>query len=79
MAKQSHTPGPCVWCGGKAKCNELRRGNYRRTGDNYQVVCNRCRARGPLIQDSAERAVSEWNRATAKAEAILNPEMKEAA
>lgn len=52
---------PCVWCGGKAKCNELRRGNYRRTGDNYQVVCNRCRARGPLIQDSRSDAIAAWN------------------
>lgn len=52
---------PCVWCGGKGKCNELRRGNYRRTGDNYQVVCNKCRARGPLIQDSRSEAISAWN------------------
>lgn len=52
---------PCVWCGGKAKCNELRRGTYRRTGDNYQVVCNKCRARGPLIQDSRSGAITAWN------------------
>lgn len=52
---------PCRFCGGKAKCNELRRGNYKREGDNYQVVCNRCRARGPLVQDDPAKAVAAWN------------------
>ncbi|MFC5374021.1 Lar family restriction alleviation protein [Brevundimonas faecalis] len=53
---------PCRFCGGKAKCNALRRGNYRREGDNHQVVCNKCRARGPLIQDSQAAAIEAWNR-----------------
>lgn len=63
MSGVKHTPvvAPCPWCGGNAKCNELRRGNYRRTGDNYQVVCNKCRARGPLIQDSRCEAIAAWN------------------
>lgn len=62
MSGVKHTPvAPCPWCGGNAKCNELRRGNYRREGDNYQVVCNKCRARGPLVQDSQAEAVSAWN------------------
>lgn len=52
---------PCPWCGGKAKVNELRRGNYRREGDNYQVVCNKCRARGPLIQNESYQAAAAWN------------------
>lgn len=52
---------PCRFCGGKAKCNGLRRGNYRRTGDNFQVVCNKCRARGPLVQDDPDEAVRRWN------------------
>lgn len=54
-------PNNCL-CGGKAKCNELRRGNYSREGSNYQVVCNRCRCRGPLVQDEPEKAVDGWNR-----------------
>lgn len=58
-----HTEGlkPCPFCRSKAKCNELRRGNYRREGDNYQVVCNKCRARGPLVQDSPVEAIRRWN------------------
>lgn len=52
---------PCRFCGGKAKCNAIRRGNYRRVGDNYQVVCNKCRARGPLMQNYEHRAIMAWN------------------
>lgn len=56
--------GPCPFCGGKAKCNERRRGDYRRTGDNYQVVCNACKARGPLVQDDPVPAILRWNALT---------------
>ena len=55
------TPEACPFCGGAAKCNELRRGNYKRVGDNYQVVCNKCRSRGPLVQDNPATAIARWN------------------
>lgn len=59
---------PCPFCGWtKAKCNEQRRGNYRREGDNYQVVCNKCKARGPLVQDSPEAAINGWNEVAKRA------------
>lgn len=43
------------------KVHEKRRGNYRREGDNYQVVCQKCKARGPLVKDSADDAALKWN------------------
>lgn len=52
---------PCPFCGGKAKVTEKRRGTHRREGDNYQGLCNKCKARGPLVQDSPEKAVAAWN------------------
>ena len=52
---------PCPFCGGKAKITCVRRGNYRREGDNYQGLCNKCKARGPLVQDSSEKAAAAWN------------------
>lgn len=52
---------PCPFCGGRAKITTVRRGNYRREGDNHQGLCNRCKARGPLIQDSEQAAADAWN------------------
>lgn len=50
----------CVFCKHpKAKLYPQRIGTYRRTGTNWQVVCNRCRARGPL-DTSPEQAVARW-------------------
>ncbi|KVN92567.1 hypothetical protein [Burkholderia ubonensis] len=51
---------PCP-CGGKVKITEKRRGNYRREGSYFQGLCGRCHARGPLIQDSPEKATQAWN------------------
>ena len=40
---------PCPFCGfPTAKITEKRSGNYRRTGDMYQVLCAKCKARGPI-------------------------------
>lgn len=50
----------CVFCGhSKAKLYPQRVGAYRRTGTKWQVVCNKCRARGPL-DDDPKCAVSNW-------------------
>ena len=41
---------PCPFCGyDKPKFTEKRSGNYRRTGDMVQVLCGRCKARGPIV------------------------------
>lgn len=51
----------CVFCGhDKAKANPQRVGSYRRAGTNWQVVCNRCRARGPLCETQDE-AIRRWS------------------
>lgn len=51
----------CTFCGwGKAKVYPQRKGTYRRTGENWQVVCNKCRGRGPLSATPAD-AITAWN------------------
>lgn len=50
----------CIFCGhNKAKVNPQRVGAYRRLGTNWQVVCNKCRARGPLVE-TKELAIRRW-------------------
>lgn len=42
---------PCPFCGhDKLKITKKRSGNYRRTGDYIQVLCNKCKARGPIFE-----------------------------
>lgn len=54
---------PCPFCGyDKPKLTEKRRGEYRRTGENYQGLCGKCKARGPLIKDDPLKAAEAWNR-----------------
>ena len=57
---------PCPFCGGKTKITCVRRGNYSRKGDNYQGLCNKCKARGPLVQDDPQLAADKWNAAASK-------------
>lgn len=57
---QPELHAPCPFCGGRAKLTTKRRGNYRREGDNLQGLCGRCKARGPLRQDSPENAALAW-------------------
>lgn len=41
---------PCPFCGYEnPKFTSKRSGNYRRTGDMVQVLCGKCKARGPII------------------------------
>ncbi len=41
---------PCPFCGHTSpKITEKRSGNYRRTGDMMQVLCGKCKARGPIF------------------------------
>lgn len=72
------TINPCPFCGGKAKVSGKRSGNYRREGTLYYVICNSCKARGPLTkgpdgkfqagayiggQDvSQQKAIERWNK-----------------
>lgn len=40
----------CPFCGyANPKMTKKRSGNYRRTGDTFQVLCGKCKARGPLF------------------------------
>lgn len=55
-------PIACPFCAyGKPKITTKRRGNYKRVGDNHQVLCGRCKARGPMVQDSETEAIRLWN------------------
>lgn len=41
---------PCPFCGYESpKMTEKRSGNNCRTGDMYQILCGRCKARGPIF------------------------------
>lgn len=41
---------PCPFCGYTSpKMTEKRSGGNRRTGDMYQILCGRCKARGPIF------------------------------
>ena len=51
----------CPFCGGKAKLTTVRRGKYTREGDNWQGLCKKCHARGPLVQDDPQVAADKWN------------------
>lgn len=53
----------CPFCGGKARMTSLRRGRFTRIGTNHQVLCNTCKARGPLVPDDIDQAAVLWNRA----------------
>ena len=45
-----HELKPCPFCGYSIpKITEKRSGNYRRTGDRFQVLCGKCKARGPIF------------------------------
>ena len=49
----------CPHCGyEKAKITEKRSGNLRRTGDMFQVICGRCKARGPVVTAKYDLEVS---------------------
>lgn len=51
----------CPFCGNtKITINEKRRGKYSRSGNNYQAVCSRCKARGPLKKDYPKDAADAW-------------------
>lgn len=45
-----HELKPCPFCGySSPKITEKRSGNYRRTGDMFQIICGKCKARGPIF------------------------------
>lgn len=42
---------PCPFCGyEKPKITKKRSGVYHRTGDCIQIICNKCKARGPIFK-----------------------------
>lgn len=41
---------PCPFCGHSSpKITEKRSGNNMRTGDMFQALCGKCKARGPIF------------------------------
>lgn len=61
--KNSLEIAECPFCNhNKAKCLSMKRDSSANPGRNYQVVCNKCKARGPLVPDSEEKAIDLWNR-----------------
>ena len=51
-------PDPCPFCDyPNVKITQKRSGTYRRTGDYVQVICNRCKARGPIFEAKYEVVV----------------------
>lgn len=52
---------PCPFCGyNKPKITKKRKGNYFRNGDYLQVICNRCKARGPIVCNLYDAKLSSW-------------------
>lgn len=52
---------PCPFCGyDKAKITKKRSGNNRRTGDYVQVICHRCKARGPIFEAKYDVKLHSW-------------------
>lgn len=50
MSDKLPTIKDCPFCGHeRAKVQGKRIGNSVRIGTRFQVVCNKCRARGPII------------------------------
>ncbi len=42
---------PCPFCGHRnPKITKKRSGNYYRKGDYIQILCNKCKARGPIFE-----------------------------
>lgn len=49
---------PCPFCGSdKLKTTVKRSGNYRRTGDSIQILCGKCKARGPIFTAKRDEVV----------------------
>lgn len=52
---------PCPFCGyDKLKITKKRKGNYYRNGDYVQVICNKCKARGPIVSNDYDAKLSSW-------------------
>ena len=59
---------PCMHCGGNGKVTGKRAGCNVRIGTYYQVLCNRCKARGPIVLSKGGdddlckiKAITLWN------------------
>ena len=53
----------CPFCSHKSlKVTGKTQGRYEQRHMSYQVLCNTCWARGPLVAHDKERAVEFWNR-----------------
>lgn len=70
---------PCPFCGYEnPKMTEKRSGNNERTGDMFQILCGRCRARGPIFTARYSRT-GDFGRHHYKADAFATAEAQQKA
>lgn len=54
----NNEPKPCPFCGwDNLKITIKRGGTYRRTSDLVQVLCNKCKARGPVFTAKQDEVI----------------------
>ena len=51
----------CPFCGyDKYKVLSMKRESNKNPGQNYQAICNKCKARGPMVADDESKAIDLW-------------------
>ena len=69
----------CPFCGYEnPKITEKRSGNNTRTGDMFQILCGRCKARGPIFTAKYSRK-NEFGRYHYETDAFATEEAKQKA
>lgn len=70
---------PCPFCGYEnPKMTEKRSGNNERTGDMFQILCGKCKARGPIFTARYSRTC-DFGRYYYKADAFATVEAQQKA
>lgn len=60
VARKAISP-PCPFCKNPhVMIRKSRRGKETVEGHNYQVVCTKCRAEGPMVENSMQEAEKAW-------------------
>lgn len=49
------------WTGPDTPVSSYQHGHGKEDSRRYQVICQRCYARGPTTQDGERQAIQEWN------------------
>ena len=70
---------PCPFCGYEnPKMTTKRSGNNKRTGDMFQILCGKCKARGPIFTGRYSRK-NEFGRYEYVSDAFATEEAKQKA